>query len=94
LTDWRGRPRGEALLAAPGVPAITFGQANGNGAVLVREIEASVEAIFDPLATVSATTPPDPDDLEARREQLPRSSEAVMISAGKSVSVRIAVALP
>lgn len=98
VTDWRGRVTGEALVAVPGVPAITFGPGGGagddednNGAVLVSQIAVSVEAIFDPAA---AGSPPDPDDLEARRGGLPRASVNAAVSAGAAASVRIAVPLP
>ena len=97
VTDWRGRVTGEALVAVPGVPAITFGPGGGpgdeedDGAVLVSQIAVSVEAIFDPAAEGS---PPDPDDLETRRGALPRASVNAAISAGAATSVRIAVPLP
>lgn len=96
LSDWRGRAVGEALIAAPNVPAITFGPANNgdDGAVLVNEIAARLEAYFDPQATISDSQPPDPDDLEQRRAQLPNATAAVLISAGRSVAVRIGIALP
>ncbi|MFN8333468.1 MAG: hypothetical protein U0175_25595 [Caldilineaceae bacterium] len=96
VSDWRGRAIGEALIAAPNVPAITFGPANGgdDGAVLVDTIAASVEAFFDPQAIISDAHPPDPDDLEQRRAQLPTAAVAVIISAGKSVAVKIGVTLP
>jgi hypothetical protein len=72
------------------VPAITFGAGNGDdGAVLVSQIAATVEAIYDPAAEL----PPDPDDLEQRRAQLPQASQAILVGAGRSTTVRIAVAL-
>jgi hypothetical protein len=90
IADWRGRVAGEALIAVPGVPAITFGPGNGDdGAVLVSQIAATVEAIYDPAAEL----PPDPDDLEQRRALLPQASQALLVGAGRSTTVRIAVAL-
>jgi hypothetical protein len=93
LTDWRGRAAGEALIAVPGVPAITFGAGNGDddGAVLVSQIAATLEAIYDPASPATSDDPPDPDDLEQRREQLPRASQNLFVGAGKSTTVRIAV---
>lgn len=96
VTDWRGRAAGEALVAVPGVPAITFSSGGGpggddeedDGAVLVSQIAVSIEAVFDPLGEGS---PPDPDDLEARRNTLPRASAAAAISAGAATSVRITI---
>lgn len=96
LTEWRGRAAGEAQVAVPGVPAITFGPANGNddGAVLVSRIDVSIEAIFDPQQLSAGLAPPDPDDLEQRRTQLPRASVTASIGAGTATAVRIAVSVP
>jgi hypothetical protein len=96
LTEWRGRAAGEAQVAVPGVPAITFGPANGNddGAVLVSKIDVTIEAIFDPQQLSANAAPPDPDDLEQRRAQLPRASVTTSIGAGTATAVRIAISVP
>jgi hypothetical protein len=92
VTEWRGRAAGEALLAVPGVPAITFGPANGgdDGAVLVSQIAVTIEAIFDPQAGALL---PNPDDLETRRAELPQGSADAAIGAGAASKVRITVAV-
>lgn len=94
LSDWRGRVAGEALLAVPGVPAITFGNGGrhgGDNAVLVNHVPAIIEAYFDPQAVVSDAQPPDPDDLEARRVQLPAATQPINLVAGKTGTVLLAI---
>jgi hypothetical protein len=96
VTDWRGRAAGEALVAVPRVPAITFGSAAGgdDGAVLVSNIGVSVEAIYDPQKPAEDSAPPDPDDLEARRVTLPQASANTTISAGGTQILHIRIVIP
>ncbi|MFN8468446.1 MAG: hypothetical protein U0X20_23005 [Caldilineaceae bacterium] len=96
VSDWRGRAAGEALVAVPRVPAITFGSAAGgdDGAVLVSSIGVSVEAIYDPQKPATDDALPDPDDLETRRAALPQASANTTISAGATQVLRIGIVIP
>ncbi len=59
MSDWRGRPRGEATVIVPGIPVTTWGDGNGNGngdngnggagdgPVLVHETLVILEVVFD-----------------------------------------------
>jgi hypothetical protein len=86
LAEWRGRTRGEALVNVPGLPMITWGDGNGDeddAPVLISEIAATLEVVVDPAFNPTAETPPDPDDLEARRADLPTTTLAIQLSAGR-----------
>jgi hypothetical protein len=88
LAEWRGRTRGEALVNVPGLPMITWGDGNGDEdeeepPVLISEIAAMLEVIIDPAFNPTEETPPDPDDLEARRADLPTTTLAIQLSAGR-----------
>lgn len=95
--------RGEALLALPGIPMQTFGDAED--AVVVSEVEVALEARFDPAAgtRISATElevaarPPiplvDPDRLESE-EDLPAAALSLSVAAGRSRALVIPVDLP
>jgi hypothetical protein len=80
--------RGEALVAIPGIPVTTWDA--GAGAVLASEIDATVQAVADPVAPAV----PDPDDLEARQGSLPSSSSTVKLASGRVVVATLDVALP
>jgi hypothetical protein len=97
--------RGEALVIVPGVPVTTWSDAPG--AVVVSEIAAQLEVVFDPAsgrrvppAEVRAGRAPqvlplvNPDALEAQRAALPHASLAVQLAAGRSQSVSFPLALP
>ena len=101
LSDWRG----EALVPVPGVPVTTWSE--GGGAVVVSQTAAQLEAVFDPAAglrlamdAVRAGRPPpalpqvDPERLEADRAALPKATLDLMLRAGRSQSVSLALALP
>jgi len=102
LTDWRG----EALLPVPGVPVTTW--SDDPHAVVVTELAAQLEWVFDPAAgtrvpaaDVRAGRAPavlplvDPDALEADRLTLPHATLAVTLAAGRSQSLPpLALALP
>lgn len=101
LTDWRG----EALVAVPGVPVTTW--SDDPDAVVVSEIAAQVQAVFDPVTGTRATpadvqagrspdTLPlvDPDTLEAQRAALPNATLPVLLAAGRAQSLSVPLALP
>ena len=101
LTDWRG----EALVPVAGVPVTTW--STEPGAVVVTEIPATLEAVFDPGAgrrtpasVVRAGPPPpgqplvDPDAIESARAGLPQVSRAVQLAAGRSLALPLTIALP
>jgi hypothetical protein len=100
LTDWRG----EALVPVAGVPVTTW--STEPEAVVVTEIVATLEAVFDPAsgrrtraAAVRAgqapAVPPivDADALDAARAELPRAARALLLAAGRSIHVAITVAV-
>ncbi len=101
LTDWRG----EALVAVPGVPVTTWSDLPD--AVVVNEVAAQVELLFDPsagtrfpAAQVVAGKPPatlpcvDPDAIEARRAALHPVSMATSLATGRSQALSLTLALP
>lgn len=79
--------RGEALVAVPGIPVITFGEGD---AVTETTVDVALSAVFDPAAGAVA----DPDDLEARRDVLPTHSFNGRLSSGRVLAANFAVALP
>ena len=101
LTDWRG----EALVPVAGVPVTTW--SSEPDAVVVTEIAASLECYFDAAAGTRtsaddvrdgrppATQPlPDPQALEDARAALPQAMVPLLLAAGRSLPVAIAVAVP
>lgn len=101
LSDWRG----EALVPVPGVPVTTW--SDDPHAVVVSEIGAQVELVFDPAAgtRVPATQVRngrapvamplvDPDALEAQHNALPHVTQAVQLAAGRTQSLSFTLALP
>lgn len=79
LTD----ERGEALVAAAGIPVTTWGESEED-AVIVTEVSARVEVVHDPDAAM-----PDPDDLEARREDLLVRSANVTLASGRQARLSL-----
>jgi hypothetical protein len=71
-------PRGEALVAVPGIPITTW--AEGNDAVLATEVEVDLRVVWDPAAE---GVPPDPDDLEARAGTLTVGTTRVTLASGR-----------
>jgi hypothetical protein len=66
--------RGEALVAAPGLPTTASGE-DDEGPVLVREVAVTLDVLWDPAAGAA----PDPDALEAEgEERLVRSVDATV----------------
>ena len=100
LADWRG----EALISVSGIPVTTPGA--GVGAVLVNEIDITIEIVFNPLLTMipiasdlsTLTDPnagyvPDPDDLETRRASLRSGSLPYKLASGRDRADTLAVTL-
>jgi hypothetical protein len=81
--------RGEALVAVSGVP-VTNWDAAGDGPVLATEIDAVLDAYVD----VDASSPPDPDAIDAERESLPTVRAELKIASGRETIVRLALTLP
>lgn len=79
--------RGEAMLVVPGIPVTTF--SNDGGPPLATEINASVEAIFDPAAGDVA----DPDAINPQAG-LPSASQAVKLAARREVVVQLSITVP
>jgi hypothetical protein len=84
LTDRRG----EALVAVPGIPVITFGESEG--AVTTKEIDVTISAFFDP----NAGAVPDPDDLEARRATLKSAKIETKLGSGHVIPMKFEITLP
>lgn len=89
LTDWRGRVLGEALVVVPGIPVTIASGGNGNGPVLVHEIDVILQVIFDP----NAGPLPDPDQLEANLGVLQTSTQAAQLASGQHLAITLPVAL-
>lgn len=101
LSDWRG----EALVPVAGIPVTTW--STQPGAVIVSEIDASIEIYFDPdsgqrtpAAQVLAGRVPDalplvnPSDIESARAGLPQVSQAITLAAGRPLHLNLGIALP
>jgi len=101
LTDWRG----EALVPVAGVPVTTW--SDDPTAVIVTEIAASLEAVFDPAAgqrtpeamvlagaTDVAQPVVDPDAIETARAGLPQAATFVSLAPGRTLSVSLQVTVP
>lgn len=83
LTDRRG----EALVAVPGIPVITF--AEGEGSVTTQEIDVTISAFFD----ANAGAVPDPDDLEARRASLKSAKVETKLRSGRTIAIILEITL-
>jgi hypothetical protein len=100
LTDGRG----EALVALPAVPMVTFGE--DDEAVVVTEVAVSVQAVFDPgsgsrmsAAALAAGRPApvpvvNPEALEDGADTLPGGTEAIPVAARQSRSLTLTLDLP
>ena len=71
--------RGEALVAAAGIPATTFEE--GQGGVLATEVDARLEVRWK-----DGSPPPDPDALAALASL---ASKDVKLASGRTVAIRI-----
>jgi len=101
LSDWRG----EAFVAVPGVPVTTW--SDDPGAVIVAEVAAQLDLVFDPAAGTrvaaalvrdgrapAALPRVDPDAIEAARAALPHASLAVSLASGRAQALSFPLALP
>lgn len=80
--------RGEALVGVRGIPATTWGV--DTGPVLATEIDAVLEAVFDP----TAGAPPDPDDVEANAKTLPAATSLLKLAARREQRAALALVVP
>jgi hypothetical protein len=94
LSEWRGRVRGEALVAVPGVPITTWGEGEPDEPVLVNEVPVSLEAYFDPDFDPAAGQAPDPDRLEIVRAGLPSAKADLKLASGRTEKTTLTVAVP
>lgn len=101
LSDWRG----EALVPVAGIPVTTW--STEPGSVVVTQIEARLEAYFDPasglrspLAAVQAGRAPsslplvDPEAIESARAGLPQASVAISLAAGRPLHISLGIDIP
>lgn len=84
LTD----ERGEAVVPIAGIPVTTTD--GGDGPVLATEVDARLEAFFDPDGGPIA----DPDALESARNVLPSASTDIKLASGRTLPVRLAIETP
>ena len=80
---------GDALVAIAGIPVTTWAEEESES-VIVTEIEATLQAVFDPAAGPIV----DPDDLEARMEDLASASAAINLASGQEVRMTLLVPVP
>ena len=92
--------RGQALLPLVGIPMLTFGE--DEEAVVVDEVNVTVEAVWDPdtgtrlpaAALVSGARPPvplvDPDALDAD-DSLPETAQTLAVAARRSRSLTLLI---
>lgn len=101
LSDWRG----EALVPVAGIPVTTW--STEPGIVVVTQIEAQLEAYFDPasgrrsaLADVRSGNAPsrpplvDPQAIESMRAGLPQASVAISLAAGRPLHISLGIDVP
>jgi hypothetical protein len=81
--------RGEALVAVSGIP-VTNWDAADDGPVLSSDVDAVLEAYFDP----NAGSPPDPDLIYQKRNSLAKASVNVRLASGRDVAVRMEIVVP
>jgi hypothetical protein len=79
--------RGEALVVVPGIPVTTFSV--DKGPPLATEIDAIVQAIFDPAAGEVT----DPDSVEGKNG-LPGASSPQKLAARRELAIELAVTVP
>lgn len=91
--DWRGRVVGEAMVPVVGVPA-TLSGGDGDGEVVVREIDARLEAVFDPEFDPAGGDLPDPEQLAVRRSELPSVRVPVRLASGRILVRTLSVPPP
>lgn len=80
LTSGLADDRGEVLVAVAGIPVTTWSH-NGGGPVVATGVDVRLEVIHDP----AAPSPPDPLDLERRRDSLRVSTTSATLTSGQEV---------
>lgn len=99
LSDWRGYALGEAMIGVPGIPVTTWSNGSddddgdGNGPVVVTEIPATLEVVYDPDFKPMNGDLPDPEDIEARWDDLPSTSLSVQLASGRTEKATLEVDL-
>lgn len=78
LSSGLADPRGEALVAVPGIPVTTWNP--GPGHVVATSVDVTLDVVWDPAA---AGRLPDPDDLEARHAELAVRSAPATLASGQ-----------
>jgi hypothetical protein len=78
LSSGLSDPRGEALVAVPGIPVTTWN--TGPGDVVATSVDVTLEVVWDPAAEGRL---PDPDDLEARHGALTVRTAPATLSSGQ-----------
>lgn len=88
--------RGEATVAIAHIPVVTWPE-DENSPVQSFVLPVVLDAYFD----ASASSPPNPDELETKSllarddpEALPRASTDLTLTSGHAVSVRLSIAIP
>jgi len=87
LTD----ARGEALVPVPGIKVTSWN--GGGGAVLLSEIDAVVEAGFDPAAAGASGAIPAPQALNDNFAGLAQSSTTTKLASRREVPVSLSIAI-
>jgi hypothetical protein len=75
--------RGEALIAVEGIPSALLG--DGDGPVVATDIAVHLQVVADP----NAGDAPDPDDLEARRDELLVRDVAASVASGHVLTMKL-----
>jgi len=75
--------RGEALIAIEGIPSALLG--DGDGPVVAKEIAVHLQVVWDPNAGATS----DPDDLEARRDELLVRAVAASVASGRVLTMKL-----
>ena len=75
--------RGEALIAIEGIPSALLG--DGDGPVVATDIAVHLQVVSDP----NAGDAPDPDDLEARRDELLVREVAASVASGRVLTMKL-----
>jgi hypothetical protein len=72
-----------------GIPVTTWSEEETDE-VIVTEIDATLQVVFDP----ALRGVPNPDVLEAQREELPSASRDIRLAAGRELVTTVEVPLP
>lgn len=97
LTEWRGRTVGESMVPVSGLPVTTWGTDDDfgdNSPVLLQEIQATLDVVYDPAFDPSGEAIPDPDDVESRRDDLATAQFTVALASGRSLVTTLPIPLP